>query len=113
MPSFIFWSKMVDNSLSILNTTLVNLEQFWQGHLKVQQESGLSQAAYCRNHSLACSRFSYWKKKLTQPAVKLLPVSLTQSSVKADVLCTLVLTGGNELKIHDLTVLPTLISILS
>lgn len=104
---------MVDNSPSILNTSSADLEQFWQDHIKFQQESGLSQAAYCRNHNLVCSRFSYWKKKLTQPAIKLLPVTLTQSSVKADVLCTLILTSGNELKIHDLTVLPTLISILS
>lgn len=38
---------------------------YWQGHINGWRDSGLSQARYCRQHMLALSTFSYWKKKLS------------------------------------------------
>ena len=39
--------------------------QHWQHHIDAWQQSGGSQAQYCRNHTLDQSQFSYWKRKLT------------------------------------------------
>jgi hypothetical protein len=35
----------------------------WQGHIKFWQQSGLSQAEYCRRNSLSIKSFGYWKRK--------------------------------------------------
>lgn len=100
------------NCPSILNTSPTDLEKFWQEHIKLKEESGLSRASYCRKHDLICSRFAYWERKLSQfITAKLLPIKLESTTVKTT-LCTLVLKNGNELKIHDLTILPNLLIIL-
>ena len=39
-------------------------ETDWLSLISDWQRSGLSQAEYCRRHSLVKSRFSYWKRKL-------------------------------------------------
>lgn len=36
---------------------------FWQHHIAQWQAAGLSQAGYCRKHSLHSHQFSYWKRK--------------------------------------------------
>lgn len=38
----------------------------WQNHIRNQQESGLSQAAYCRQHNLHPVSFSQWKRRLQE-----------------------------------------------
>ena len=38
--------------------------QHWQHHIDAWQQSGGSQAQYCRQHELDQSQFSYWKRKL-------------------------------------------------
>ena len=40
----------------------------WKSHLDAWQASGLTQAAYCRQHELVYCQFTYWKQKLTQSA---------------------------------------------
>ena len=37
---------------------------FWKLHLAQWQDSGLSQASYCRQQVLHPPQFSYWKRKL-------------------------------------------------
>lgn len=37
---------------------------FWQNHIENCNRSSLTQAQYCRDHSLALATFCYWKKKL-------------------------------------------------
>lgn len=37
---------------------------FWTQHLQVWQRSGLSQAAYAKQHELPLARLGYWKRKL-------------------------------------------------
>ena len=39
----------------------------WQQHIGVQQASGLTQAAYCREHGLHAKYLSLWKSKLAKP----------------------------------------------
>lgn len=44
-------------------------QQYWIRHIDSWQSSGLSQADYCRQHSLSPRRFHYWKDKLTSSGV--------------------------------------------
>src|SRR3974377_2467617 len=39
----------------------------WQQHLNAHAASGLTQAAYCREHGLNARYFSVWKRKLCAP----------------------------------------------
>ena len=50
---------------------------YWQRHSKVQQESGLSRAEYCRQQNLSYHALTYWQKKLgklSAPTTSLVPV---------------------------------------
>jgi len=37
---------------------------FWQHHIENCSNSSLTQAQYCREHSLALATFGYWKRRL-------------------------------------------------
>lgn len=98
-----------------------SLELFWSEHIQLKQESGLSRAAYCRQHELICHRFAYWERKLMPKckttaqfiAVKLKSQFANCSPSQAAItLCSLGLKNGQLLKIHDVAVLPLLISLL-
>jgi len=43
--------------------------KFWEDHLRAWQESGMSQAGYCRRHGLSDKSFLYWKKRLAAARV--------------------------------------------
>lgn len=60
----------------------------WLQRIKSWQDSGLSQAAWCRQNDVKASRFGYWKKKLcigdmpvspSKTISAFVPVSLTQN----------------------------------
>lgn len=38
--------------------------EFWKPHVVGWRDSGLSQAAYCRQHGLDLKRFAYWRRTL-------------------------------------------------
>lgn len=38
--------------------------EFWKPHLAGWRDSGLSQAAYCREHGLSLKCFAYWRRTL-------------------------------------------------
>jgi hypothetical protein len=49
---------------------LEETRELWRNHMKTWQESGLSQAAYCRQHQINHHKFLYWKKRiLGKPAL--------------------------------------------
>ena len=48
-------------------------KQTWQRHIEAWQNTDVSQAQYCRTHSLNQGQFSYWKRKLNNA------VSMTRS----------------------------------
>ena len=50
-----------------LQTTVNSKTSYWQTHITRWQQSGFSQAQYCRIHELALSTFTYWKRKLARP----------------------------------------------
>ena len=45
----------------------------WRGHLAAWRTSGLSQAAYCRQHGLTQNDFSWWKREIGRRAVAAAP----------------------------------------
>ena len=55
--------------------------QFWQQHFAAWQTSGLSQAEYCKRHSLKVSNFAYWRTRSKKRQRKLMPLSLAPVSV--------------------------------
>ena len=51
-------------------------EHLWRKHITTWQQSGLSQASYCKQHDLIYHRFGYWYRKLN--TVKRKPSGFTQ-----------------------------------
>ena len=51
---------------------------FWKQHIDSWQETGLTQAEYCRRHHLKHYQLVYWKKRFlkTQTAVSFVPFEL-------------------------------------
>lgn len=79
---------------------------FWKNHLDLQSTSKLSQLAYCRENHLDYGRFHYRFKKYKKASVKkpLVAVKLKISPigpVQPLSLCTLTLSKGFQLHIHD------------
>lgn len=46
---------------------------YWHDHFRSWENSGLSQAAYCRRHDLKYCLFHYWKRKLRKPCQPTVP----------------------------------------
>jgi hypothetical protein len=46
-----------------MNEDVESKREYWQGHLRQQKTSGLSQRAYCRKEGLSISQFCYWHRK--------------------------------------------------
>ncbi|MCW8397634.1 transposase [Legionella sp. PATHC038] len=89
-------------------------EQRWMEHVTHQKESGLSRVTYCRKHQLNYHQFGYWERKYREEIAssKLVPIQLNKLTQRApETVCTLVLNNGHELKIHDQTLLPMLLSL--
>ena len=56
-------------------------EAFWRDHLARFEDSGLSRAAYCRQHRLATHSFDYWRRRLgAAPSRALVPVVVSAPS---------------------------------
>ncbi len=58
--------------------------EFWKPHLAGWRSSGLSQAAYCRQHGLELKRFCYWRRTLGSKATSssaLLPIVVSSPVV--------------------------------
>jgi len=54
-------------------------ESFWRDHLARFQDSGLSRAAYCRQHRLALHGFDYWRRRLAGSGSRsLVPVVVSE-----------------------------------
>jgi len=53
------------------------IHDFWKLHIKQWQASGLSQASYCREHSLHEHQLSYWKRKFLSDTKPVEPESKT------------------------------------
>lgn len=57
-------------------------ESFWRDHLARFEDSGLSRAAYCRQHRLATHGFDYWRRRLAGIGARsLLPIVVPEPAV--------------------------------
>jgi hypothetical protein len=57
---------------------------FWRSHIESCTNSSLTQVQYCRNHSLALSTFSYWKRKLKitrRPKARFYPLTVQPEKI--------------------------------
>jgi transposase len=76
-------------------------ERRWRGHLAAWRTSGLSQAAYCRQHGLTQNDFSWWKREIARRAVAAAPAFVPVSiapPLSAPHAFELVLRDGRELR---------------
>jgi hypothetical protein len=58
--------------------------QFWEDHVQAWQQSGLTQAEYCRQNNLKNHRWWYWRKRLSHPPetdVTFVPLRLSSSNI--------------------------------
>lgn len=110
--------KKISNHQHVHRYTSEN-ENFWQQHITALIKSGMTRADYCKAYHINYHRFGYWKKKIkdkNHTAVNttttslqkssnsaLLPVKIMTSEKKTEslILCTLNLTNGSVLHIHD------------
>jgi hypothetical protein len=92
----------------------INKAQFWQDHITAWQGSGLSQAAYCKQHEIKFHNFAYWCNRLSPakvPSAKLM--KLGAMPVSSRVMINLPLGVRLELSASDLpVVLPAVLHIL-
>jgi hypothetical protein len=61
----------------------INKSQFWQDHITAWQSSGLSQAAYCKQHEIKFHNFAYWRNRLSlakTPSAKLMKLGAMSNS---------------------------------
>jgi len=87
-------------------------ERRWRALVAEQDCSGLTIAAFCLNHELACSAFHYWKRELrtrdaqrrsARPTARFLPVVVTDvpsaSSAPSALPLELALPSGEVLRV--------------
>ena len=58
-------------AMTVPTATADGREQSWRRHREQWKQSGVSQAAYCKQHQLIYHQFIYWNakfNKLAQPA---------------------------------------------
>jgi hypothetical protein len=109
---------MMADGKKLIATNSEKNDNYWSEQIRLKRASGLSSAAYCREHGISYNKFYYWANKLTLAKPKftqLLPVKVNSGEMVShsiDTKCTLKLKGGHELKVHDQSVLPLLISLL-
>ena len=60
-------------------------QQFWKKHIASWEDSGLSQAEYCRKHGLSVKTFGYHKRRMAAVAMppKIIPVPHTVSPTES------------------------------
>ena len=57
--------------------------RYWRRWLEKWRRSSLTQAEFCRRHGLKVGNFSWWKRKLDEPAELLRPISRRGVSLRS------------------------------
>lgn len=107
---------MANSNKQCSNVIPQEQKEFYRKHIKLKVESGLPRTDYCKLHGLNYSEFGDYERELASNN-EFLPIKLVASNdefqSKPQALCSIILKSGAELKVHDVVVLPTLISLLS
>ena len=63
---------------------MADKQTYWQTHLDAWRQSGLSQAAYCKQHGLSLSSFGYWLHRRAEPvrSTAALPILVAKPSLE-------------------------------
>jgi hypothetical protein len=86
-----------------LNQRNLKRHKFWGDQIKSWEESGLSQAEYCREKSLDNRLFSKWKIRLLKTNENKLveiPIKLKNYFLKSDDI-ELVIRGQYKIRVHS------------
>lgn len=79
-------------------------EIYWQQQINACKASGMNKSQYCRQNQINYDRLMYWQKKLTKEKPTLfVPVQIKKEPPPLidQPICTLILSSGHALKIHD------------
>lgn len=77
---------------------MVDKAMVWREHVTVWRSSGLSAAAFCREHALSYAQFVYWQRRLGRTQSALVPVQVAAATPRVSgVAVELGLPGGVRL----------------
>jgi hypothetical protein len=63
-----------------MKSSTCSKSQMWTQHIQTQQQSDMSQKAYCEAHVLKSHQFWYWKRKLSAEQPSLPSAKITKHS---------------------------------
>lgn len=79
--------------------------EVWRQWLAACRSSGLSTAAFCREHGLSYAQYMYWQHRLGKPSRGLVPVEVVAPPAASSALSVeLVLPGAVTLHVRDASI---------
>jgi hypothetical protein len=84
---------------------------FWYPHIENCERAGISGRKYCRENNLVISQFAYWRLKHKKENSEFIGVKIASKN-ETRCLCSLELSRGQRLLIHDSECLHMLLQIL-
>jgi len=91
-------------------------KSYWHNQITEFKQSGLNRKAFCRRFDVNYDRFQYWYRKFElekkhQPTPAVVPIKLTTGTTTRvnPVLCSIRLTSGATLYLHDMGLIQSLI----
>lgn len=111
---------------NVSSNTTISSAQYWQNHITLKRNSGLSRIEYCRKNNLSLYQLKYRENKLISAEsniTKLLPIKLISNEampkevskvVNGDhqLLCKFKLKNGDILKVYDINTLSIILEVL-
>ncbi|MGH8147930.1 MAG: IS66 family insertion sequence element accessory protein TnpA [Rhodanobacteraceae bacterium] len=76
----------------------------WGKRLAACRASGLSTAAFCREHGLAYAQYMYWQQRLGKATRGLVPVRMEAAAVSRQRLSVEVVLAGLAVRVEEATV---------
>ncbi|WP_320173989.1 IS66 family insertion sequence element accessory protein TnpA [Maridesulfovibrio sp.] len=61
-----------------------NKQRFWKKHIEAWRNSGVSQAEYCREHSLSYKSFGYHKRRVGASAKPQKVIPIPETAMRAE-----------------------------
>lgn len=98
--------------VEVLESKQTSKASIWKSHIEFHKNSGLSIKTYCEKEKISVSNFKYWQYKYrNQKNASLIPIKLEKiSSVTLTALCTVELSKGRRVVIHDINAFHILIA---
>ena len=95
------------------NQDKTQLRQYWQSIVQDWQDSGLTQADYCRKHQLKPHQLNYWKSIFCKPqkSPAFIPVATAVPTSSPQMIAAVLPNGVRlEVPVEQHTLLPQLIA---